>query len=116
MRVLSEEKIETIANEVGAPTSRYFPYWRTTVDLCRAIEAAVLEELAKQEPVALIDFAYWLSTQLKNGQSVPDVDVLAAKIHREFIDPQKPENIKCNCCGGSHGDIGGMDCGTYGGY
>lgn len=43
MRLLSDEKIETIANEVGAPTSRYFPYWRTTVDLCRAIEAAVLQ-------------------------------------------------------------------------
>ena len=45
--MLSDEKIESIANEVGAPASRYFPYWRTTVDLCLAIEAEVFAECAK---------------------------------------------------------------------
>ena len=42
--MLSEERIEEIANEVAAPVSRYLPYWRTSVDFARAIEAAVLPE------------------------------------------------------------------------
>lgn len=56
--MLTDEKIkEVVRNSAGGNPGRYFPYVGTTYDLCRAIEAAVREEMAKgQEPVA---WRYW---------------------------------------------------------
>ena len=78
--MLSEERIEEIANEVAAPVSRYLPYWRTSVDFARAIEAAVLPE-------------GWVAVPKEPSQASP-LDLMECLQDRP-VEPSKAVQGKC---------------------
>jgi hypothetical protein len=84
--MLSDERIEEIANEVAAPVSRYLPYWRTSVDFARAIEAAVLPKGYVLVPKELpIEFAAWVCREVPSGTFINDPHWWAPRLYKAML-------------------------------